>query len=62
MTTIYYGFSSAKTSDEPAWFHSEEAAERFALACGWDDYEIETTDEADEADIMDTPETPWTVA
>lgn len=55
----YFGFSQANASDEPAWFHTQEAAERFALACGWKGATIETTDDADPADIMDTPETPW---
>jgi hypothetical protein len=57
-----YGFYSANTSNEPAWFHSFEAAQRFAASCGWGDAKIETTDSdsADSADVMDTPEKPWT--
>jgi len=56
-----HGFSTANASDEPAWFHSEDAASRFAAACGWEDAQIETADsnEVSAGDIMDTPEQPW---
>lgn len=56
-----YGFTDANTSEEPAWFHTEDAAARFAKACGWNESEIETAESEDVAadDIMDTPEAPW---
>ena len=56
-----YGFKSANASDEPAWFHSQEAAVRFADACGWEGVKIETANSEDvsASDIMDTPESPW---
>ena len=56
-----HGFSNTHTEDEPAWFHTEDAARRFAEACGWTDPEIETIDsekvETDE--ILDTADSPW---
>lgn len=57
-----YGFTVASHSESPAWFHSLEAAARFADACGWKGCEIETTSTADvdSGDIMDTQEIPWT--
>lgn len=55
----YFGFSNANKSDEPAWFCSEAAAQRFAEACGWNEVEIETNDNPATDDIMDSPERPW---
>jgi hypothetical protein len=56
----YYGFSSANNAEQPAWFHTEAAARRFAEACGFENIEIETTTDAEACDIMDTPEKAWT--
>lgn len=64
--TTYYGFSSANSYDEPAWFHTADAALRFAA--GWRTGEeqrvltiddIETTDDPNPDDIMDEPLIPW---
>lgn len=57
----YFGFSHANTSDEPAWFHTPEAARRFASACGWEEAEIEKSDDIRQSDIMDSPTHPWTL-
>ena len=62
MNKLFYGFSKANTGDEPAWFHTENAAKRFALACGWGEVEPETTHNPEIAAIMDTPERPWSLA
>lgn len=56
----YYGFRAANSSEDPAWFHTRAAAERFNAACGGELGDIETTTEPDAADIMDTEDTPWT--
>lgn len=32
---LCYGFAQANTSDEPAWFSTEEEALEFANGCGW---------------------------
>ena len=60
QTKTYYGFSVANRGEQPAWFNSREAAERFNAACGGHLGEIETTNEPDAGDVMDTTETPWT--
>lgn len=57
--TTYYGFPNANTSDEPAWFCTAEAAQRFADACGWENASIETCEEAESSEIMDTPDLPF---
>jgi hypothetical protein len=63
-STTYYGFSSASSSEEPAWFYTADAALRFANECGWRTGEdqqpltiddVETTDDPDPDDIMDEP-------
>jgi hypothetical protein len=59
-TITLYGFSNANASDEPAWFYSREAAERFNAACGGNLGEIETTNDAEQGDIMDTVDKQWT--
>jgi hypothetical protein len=68
MSTTYYGFSTANNAEQPAWFHTAEAALRFANACGFTTGEdqrpltlddIETTNNAEAADIMDTATAPW---
>jgi hypothetical protein len=59
----YYGFHIANSADEPAWFHTYEAAERFAQACGFLDDTPETSEAGEfinPKDILDTPEKPWT--
>jgi hypothetical protein len=65
---IYYGFSTANSAEQPAWFYTAEAALRFATACGFTTGEeqrpltiddIETTSDVDAADIMDTATCPW---
>ena len=56
--STYYGFARANRAEEPAWFHTRAAAERFSIACG-DLGEIETTDKANPGDILDTPEEGW---
>lgn len=55
----YYGFTSATYDDQPAWFHTPEAAERFARICWGASWKIETTNDAAAGDVMDTPEKPW---
>lgn len=57
MSKTYYGFHAANHADESAWFHTESAARRFAIACGWPDAPIETT--TGPAIPMDTPKKPW---
>lgn len=59
MSKTYYGFHCANTAEEPAWFHTPEAAARFAEACGFIDTSYETTTDVDPNDVMDTPEQPW---
>ena len=61
IMTALYGFSCSNAYDEPAWFHTEEAAERFAAACHFEDMEIEVIDseDADPKDIIDTATNPW---
>ena len=67
--STYYGFSISNRSEQPAWFHSKEAALRFAAACGFttgDDQrpltldDVESTDNAAPDDVMDTPDQSWT--
>lgn len=56
----YFGFSLANTAYEPAWFHTREAAQRFAQACGWGGVQIETCHNPEPNDVLDTADKPWT--
>lgn len=58
-----FGFSAANTSDQPAWFYSEDAAQRFADACGFNAAQIESawSDDVNSTDIMDSAAAPWSV-
>jgi hypothetical protein len=55
----FYGFSVANYEGKPAWFHTLEAAQRFADACGFPMSDIETTESAQPQDILDTQDEPW---
>ena len=60
--TRYHGFFHANYFDSEAWFHTEEAAHRYAKSCGWTDYDVSFCYEPNPGDIMDTPEQPWGAA
>lgn len=57
----FYGFCEGNE----AWFHTKEAALRFADACGWSPEEtedgLEETQEPFRPAIMDTVDQPWTL-
>lgn len=55
----YYGFNIANHSEEPAWFHTREAAARFNAACGGELGDIQTTQSPVPGDVMDSAQTPW---
>lgn len=71
--TTYYGFNASNSSDEPAWFHTPEAALRFAKDCGWttaDENEegahrsltladVEESTSVEPDSVMDAPDSPW---
>lgn len=59
MSQTYFGFTMANHSEESAWFHTREAAQRFSKACGWPEAEVETNGNPDPSDILDTPDKPW---
>ena len=57
---MLYGFLKAH-KHEPAWFHTVEAARRFAEACGWWDADITTIEPENvlAENILDSPTKPW---
>jgi len=57
--TRYYGFKAANREGDSAWFHTYEAACRFANACGWNNTTVDRCCDPDPADIMDTPDRQW---
>jgi hypothetical protein len=66
LLKTYYGFTCASHDEQPAWFHTPEAALRFAAACGFTNDErpltlddVEETWGADPKDVMDTETAPW---
>lgn len=61
LNGMWYGFTSANRGEEPAWFHTQAAAERFNAACGGQLGPVQTTDTAAPEDILDTIEIPWVV-
>lgn len=62
VSTLYYGFKIANREEQPAWFHTRQAAERFNAACGGGMGLVETAIDVNPADVMDTPGKPWGTA
>ena len=59
----YYGFTHGTYFDSSAWFHTYEAAVRYATFLGWEESRVESMMECPidvpEDDLMDTPEKAW---
>lgn len=52
---VVFGWPSANTSNEPAWFLTSDDAARFARDCGWepvDDYESISADSVALSDVL----------
>jgi hypothetical protein len=57
--TTYYGFIVSNRDEQPAWFCSLAAADRFNDACGGELGVVKTTKNPAPADVLDTLDSPW---